>query len=86
VNEAGSLNLPARFGVKYYYVGAAFDGINSHPIGCVSNRVETRLIEPQLLDCGIDMRRGDSKVHPVKHGQLLFERGDDAGQSRAIRR
>jgi hypothetical protein len=43
-------------------------------------------IEPQLRDRGIDMGRGNRKVHPVKRGELLFERGNDTGQAGAIRR
>jgi hypothetical protein len=45
-----------------------------------------RLIQPQLLDCGIDMGRADMEVHPVQFGQLVFQLGNDTGQAGAIRR
>lgn len=44
-----------------------------------------RVIQPQLLDRGIDMGRADMEVHPVKLGQLAFQRSNDTGQARAIR-
>lgn len=45
----------------------------------------SRKFQTQMLDCGIDMGRADVKVHPVKLGQLVFQRGNDTGQAGAIR-
>lgn len=50
-----------------------------------SDLLGPRLIEPQLLDRGIDMGRADMEVHPVKRGQLVFQLGNDTGQAGAIR-
>jgi hypothetical protein len=44
-----------------------------------------RLFQPQVLDCGVKMGRADMKIHPVKLGQLVFQRGNDTGQTGAIR-
>lgn len=50
-----------------------------------SERLHPHLIEPQLLDRGIDMGCADMEIHPVKLGQLVFQSGNDTGQAGTIR-
>lgn len=89
LNHAGKLAIRLGFGFKGKYAGVSFSARNlggrrrgrgGSDLFC------PRLIQPQLLDCGIDMGRADMEVHPVQFGQLVFQLGNDTGQAGAIRR
>ena len=88
LKHAGKLAAGTGFGFKGKYAGVSFSAINRSGEGRLrrgSDRFPPSLLQPQLLDRGIDMGRADMEVHPVKLGQLVFQRCDDTGQAGAIR-
>jgi hypothetical protein len=89
LNHAGKLAARSGFGFKGKYAGVSFSVRNlraRQPGRRGSGRLGPRLIQPQLLDRGVDMGSADMEVHPVKLGELVFQRSNDTGQARAIRR
>lgn len=44
------------------------------------------LFQPQMLDCGIDMRCTNKQAHPVQFDELLFKCGNDTRQNHAVLR
>ena len=88
LNHAGKLAARLGFGFKGKYAGISFSARNlprSRCGGRGSGLLGPGLLQPQLLDRRVDMGRADMEVHPVKLGQLVFQRSNDTGQTGAIR-